>query len=151
MYKLDLNIDESTASIIEHAKMFFTNVEDNLSRCQFKQAVMWAMHLAQETNQYLDQKSPWKAIKKDRQDAADSLYVALSVISQLKTMLYPFLPFSSQTVHEYLGFEGKVEDYGWKWQDLPPEQKLLEPKPLFTKLDEGLVEEETNRLGHAPN
>ena len=25
-------------------------------------------------------------------------------------MLYPFLPFTSQKVHEYLGFDGKVED-----------------------------------------
>jgi len=28
-----------------------------------------------------------------------------------------------------------------------PGQKLLPPEPLFSKLDEGLVEEETKRLG----
>jgi methionyl-tRNA synthetase len=119
-----------------------------LSRCQFKQAIMTAMLLAQDTNRYLDFKSPWKVIKEDRQDAAKSLYVALSVITQLKTMLHPFLPFSSQRLHQYLGFEGSVEDNGWQWQNLPPGQRLLEPRPLFTKLDEGLAEEETKRLGH---
>jgi len=62
-------------------------------------------------------------------------------------MLYPFLPFSSQKIHEYLGFEGKIEDYGWEWQVLPPGQRLQKPKPLFTKLDEELVEEETKKLG----
>ena len=108
---------------------------------------MGAMYRAQEANQYLDRKSPWKILKEDRQAAADSLYVALYVISCLKTVLYPFLPFSSQKVHEYLGFEGKVEDYGWKPTVPPPGQKLLPPEPLFTKLDEGLVEEETGRLG----
>ena len=40
-----------------------------------------------------------------------------------------------------------LESYGWKWQDLPPGQKLLEPKPLFTKLDDSIVEEETKRIG----
>jgi methionyl-tRNA synthetase len=46
----------------------------------------------------------------DRQaGAAMTLYVALTVISGLRTALYPFLPFSSQKLHEYLGFEGKVE------------------------------------------
>ena len=64
-------------------------------------------------------------------------------------MLYPFLPFSSQKVHEYLGFKGRVEDYHWQWQELPPGQKLLPPEPLFSKLDERLADEETSRLGQA--
>ena len=108
---------------------------------------MAVMQLARETNQYLDNKSPWKVINEDKQAAADSLYVALYAISCLKTALYPFLPFSSQKVHEYLGFEGKVEDWGWKPNPPPPGQKLLPPEPLFSKLDEGLVEEETSKLG----
>jgi len=108
---------------------------------------MAGMALAHEANRYLDDKSPWKVIKQDRQAAADSLYVALYAISCLKTMLYPFLPFSSQKLHDYLGFAGKVEDYGWKLQPPEPGQKLLEPKPLFVKLDDKLIEEETDRLG----
>jgi len=148
MYKLNLNIDESTANMIEDAKEDFRNVGTNLSKCQFKQAIMWAMQLAQETNQYLDKKSPWKIIKEDRQAAADSLYVALGIISYLKTMLYPFLPFSSQRLHKFLGFKGNVEDDGWQLHFPLPGQKLLEPQPLFSKLDEELVAEETSRLGN---
>ena len=128
----------------------FNDVGRLLSDCHFKQAIMRAMSLAHETNRYLDEKSPWKVIKEDRQAAADSLYVALYAISCLKTALYPCLPFSSQKVHEYLGFTGSVEDYGWRPQELPPGQKLREPKPLFSKLDEKVAEEETKRLGQAP-
>lgn len=105
------------------------------------------MSLAQETNRYLDEKSPWKTIQEDRQASANALYVALTVLSCLRTVLYPFLPFSSQKLHEYLGFEGRVEDYGWQLDPLKPGQKLREPKPLFVKLDEGLADEETSRLG----
>jgi len=106
------------------------------------------MSLAQETNRYLDEKSPWKVIKEDRQAAATSLYVALCVISCLRTMLYPFLPFSSQKLHELLGFQGSVEADGWQPHFPPARQKLLTPQPLFAKLDEELAEEETSRLGH---
>ena len=147
MYKLNLSIDESTANMIEDTKEDFRSVSMNLSKCQFKQAIMWAMQLAQETNQYLDKKSPWKIIKEDRQAAADSLYVALYVISCLKTILYPFLPFSSQRLHRFLGFKGSIEDGGWQLQSPPPGQGLSPPQPLFSKLDEGLIEEETSRLG----
>ncbi|MFC2001478.1 methionine--tRNA ligase [Chloroflexota bacterium] len=134
-------------SVMEKGRHHLDAAGELLSKCSFKQAIMRAMLLAQETNRYLDEKSPWKVIKEDRQAAADSLYVALYAISCLKTALYPFLPFSSQKVHEYLGFEGSIEEYGWKQQDLPPGQRLQEPKPLFTKLDESIVDEETRRIG----
>ena len=128
----------------------FNDVGKFLSDCHFKQAIILAMSLAHEANRYLDEKSPWKAIKEDRQAAANSLFAAICVISHLKTMLYPFLPFSSQKVHEFLGFEGKIEDYGWQLHSPPPGQRLMEPQPLFTKLDEKVAEEETKRLGQVP-
>ncbi|MBI4180714.1 MAG: methionine--tRNA ligase [Chloroflexi bacterium] len=154
---LDLNEDLGTTNIIddlslntiEDAKDLFREMDNHLSKCQFRQAIIGAMHLAQKTNQYIDKKSPWKVIKEDRQAAADALYVVIYVISCLKTVLYPFLPFSSQKVHEYLGFEGRVENDGWQLHFPPPGQKLLPPKPLFTKLEEGLAEEETSRLGQS--
>lgn len=107
------------------------------------------MSLAQGVNRYLDEKSPWKTIKQDRQASATALYVAISVLSCLRTALYPFLPFSSQRLHEFLGFKGSVEDDGWQLHFPPSGQRLLPPEPLFSKLDEGLADEETNRLGHA--
>ncbi len=140
-------MDGQSQKLMNKAEETLNTVGELISRCHFKQAIMAAMALAQEANRYLDDKSPWKMIKEDREAAATSLYVALGVISALKTALYPFLPFSSQKLHEYLGFEGRVQDYGWKPKPPAPGQKLLEPKPLFTKLDEKLVEEETARLG----
>jgi len=125
----------------------FNTMDGLLSQCHFKQALKTAMSLAHETNRYLDEKSPWKVIKEDRQAAANSLYVALCVISCLKTMLHPFLPFSSQKLHELLGFKGNIEDDGWQLHFPSPGQRLLPPEPLFSKLDESLIEEEANRLG----
>jgi methionyl-tRNA synthetase len=139
--------DSRSQALLDKPKVTLNRVGELLDRCRFKEALRSAMSLAHETNRYLDEKSPWKTIKEDKQAAANSLYVALEIISCLKTMLYPFLPFSSQKVHEYLGFEGKVEDYGWQPHTPPSGQRLLSPQPLFSKLDEGLVEEETGRLG----
>jgi len=142
-------IDASGNELINKSLAVFGAMDKLLSQCHFKQALKMAMTVARETNRYLDEKSPWKVIKEDRQAAANSLYVALVLISHLKTMLYPFLPFSSQKLHELLGFEGSVEEDGWQFHTPLPGQRLLEPQPLFSKLDEGLVEEETARLGRA--
>jgi methionyl-tRNA synthetase len=75
--------------------------------------------------------------------------VALSVISCLKTLFYPFLPFSSQKLHNLLGFEGNVESSGWLIAGVSPGRRLASPEPLFTKLDDGIVAEEDARLEHA--
>jgi methionyl-tRNA synthetase len=133
--------------IQEKAESSLGEVDNLLHDCKFRLAIMRAMELAQAANRYLDVKSPWKVIKEDRRAAATSLYVALTVITQLKTMFYPFMPFSSQKVHGYLGFNGSPSDGRWQWQELPPAQTLCQPLPLFKKLDVSIIEEETKRLG----
>ena len=139
-------LDDRSKDIMEEAKFVVGEVGKLISDCQFKQAIMRAMMLAQDANRYLDIKSPWKVIKNDSEATATALYVAMTVISCLRTVLYPFLPFSSQKLHEYLGFAGSVEDDGWRLHPPAPGQKLLPPEPLFSKLDEGLAEEESSRL-----
>jgi len=140
-------LDSRSQAIMEQAKDTLDTMDKLLYHCHFKEAIRSAMSLAHEANRYLDEKSPWKIIKQDKQASATALYVAISILSVLKTVLYPFLPFSSQKLHEFLGFKGSVEDDGWQPHLPQPGQKLLPPEPLFSKLDEELVAEEAARLG----
>lgn len=139
--------DSQSQVLLKKAEDTLINIDGLLYRCHFREAIRSALSLAQEANRYLDEKAPWKTIKEDKQQAATALHVAICVISYLKNAFYPFLPFSSQKVHEFLGFDGKIENYGWQPQMPPAGQKLREPKPLFVKLDTKLAEEETSRLG----
>jgi len=143
-------LDIRSQALLNSAKDTLDTMDGLLYHCHFRKAIQSAMSLAQEANRYLDEKSPWKTIKQDRQASAMALYVAISVLSCLRTGLYPFLPFSSQRLHEFLGFKGSVEDDGWQLRFPSSGQRLLPPEPLFSKLDEGLADEETSRLGHAP-
>jgi methionyl-tRNA synthetase len=141
-------LDDADCALNALCDEVFKDVDNLLAHCEFRQALGRAMFLAHEANKYLDGKAPWKAIKHDRQAAANSLYTAIRTISALKTLFYPFLPFSSQKLHEYLGFNGKIEDSRWEICAPEPGQKLMEPKVLFTKLDDDIVEKETLKLGH---
>jgi len=141
-------LDNRSQTLLNKARETLATMDGLLYHCHFREAIRAAMSLAQETNRYLEEKSPWKMIKQDRQASATALYVAISVLSCLRTVLYPFLPSSSQKLHEFLGFKGNVGDDGWQFILPTPGQKLLSPKPLFSKLDEELVAEETSRLGH---
>jgi len=140
-------LDSLSQTLLNNAGDTLNIMDELLYHCHFREAIRTAMSLAQGANRYLEEKSPWKMIKQNRQASATALYVAISVLSCLKTALYPFLPFSSQKLHEFLGLEGNVGDGGWQLILPTPGQKLLPPQPLFSKLDEKLVEEETKRLG----
>jgi len=141
-------LDTRSQALLDRVKDTLNTMDGLLYHCHFREAMRSAMSLAQEANRYLDEKSPWKTIKQDRQASATALYVAISVLSCLRTVLYPFLPFSSQRLHEFLGFKGSVEDDGWQLRFPSSGQRLLPPEPLFSKLDEELADEETSRLGH---
>jgi methionyl-tRNA synthetase len=150
----------------------FEAVGNLIEEARFRAAIGEAMRLSSIGNQYVDHQAPWAVIKEDRERAATILYVALRIVDSLKIIFTPFLPFSSQKLHELLGYAGwlagplvfrDVEeedgdkhtiltgDYSswvgeWQPSDLPPGQKLNEPEPLFRKLDAGIVEEELRRL-----
>jgi len=140
-------LDEHGQSLLHEAEVTLEDVDKLLYRCEFKRAVKEAMSLAQEANRYLDEQAPWKTIKTERETSAKSVYTVLSVLAALKTVFYPFLPFSSEKLHSFLGSDGSVQEIGWRVQFLPPGQKLRQPQPLFVKLDEDIVAQETGRLG----
>ena len=139
-------LDEPSQRLLHKAEITLEGVDRLLYHCNFKEAIREAMSLSQEANRYLDKQAPWKTIKEERQTSAKSIYTVLSVLSALKTVFYPFLPFSSEKLHRLLGFDGSVKEAGWKLQPLMPGQKLCQPQPLFIKLDESIIAQESSRL-----
>ena len=129
----------------------WTRLDASLDACRFKAAITRIFALAQEANRYLDAKAPWRAIREDRESAATSLWATIAVISCLKTLLHPFMPFSSQTLHEYLGQDGKVEEGGWDFESavnsVSGGRELRRPSPLYAKLEPEVIDQEVARLG----
>ena len=144
-------LDEIDEQMLEAARSALDTVGDSLHQTRFKTAIGQAFALAQETNRYLDTKAPWRTIKTDRQEAATSLCVAIKVINCLKVILAPFLPFSSQKVHGFLGFDGDITEEPWQFKPLVNAVQggnpLRQPAPLYTKLDPLVVAAESRRLG----
>jgi methionyl-tRNA synthetase len=163
---------EDTA-LLERVDAGFERVGELIESSKFKAALNDALALAREVNQYLSDEAPWAKLEHEPERAGTILYTALRAIDSLKILMTPFMPHSSQRLHELLGYEGWIagplelreveEDDGlthsvltgdydtwigrWEPSELPPGQKLLEPEQLFTKLDpEIVVAEEIARL-----
>ncbi len=158
--------------IIAKVEAGFETIGELLAAVKLRDALSETMALAREVNGYLD-RAPWfKVIKEDKASAATTIYTALRCIDNLKTLFAPFLPFTSQRVHEYLGYDGTlfgeqiIRHYQeatrahdgltydgsqavgqWAISQLAAGQKLREPAALFVKLEPDLIEAERARLG----
>jgi methionyl-tRNA synthetase len=148
------------------------SVGTQLDAVKLRSALGEAMRLASEVNKYLDTAGPWFEIKTDKAAAGTTIYTALKAIDTLKVLFAPFLPFTCEKLHHFLGYtmplfgeqftekqtdalgEHNVLRYNpapatGKWQpsQLQPGQKLNPPAPLFKKLEESVAEIERGRLG----
>ena len=162
-------LDEEVLRTVEAG---FAAVGEHIEAARFRAGLAEVMRLASQVNQYASDQAPWTVIKTDRRRGGTVLYVCLRCIDQLRVLFAPFLPFSSQALHELLGHDGDLagplefrtitEDDGetheiltgdyerwvgaWEPADLPVGQRLREPRPLFRKLDPGIVDEELARM-----
>ena len=164
-------IDKQLLETIENG---VDSVGAELEAVRLRSALGEAMKLATAVNQYLDHASPWSEVKKDKAEAAKTIYTALRAIDSIKVLFAPFLPFTSEKLHQYLGYDtplfgeqyleevkdslgthnvlryrdvSRTDSPTWKASKLEPNQPLRQPGPLFKKLDESIVEEERARLG----
>jgi methionyl-tRNA synthetase len=151
----------------------FRSVGSLLEAVKLRAALQEAFRLATTVNQYLDQTAPWQAVKTDKDSAALTIYTALKAIDSLKVLFAPFLPFTSEKLHTFFGYEtplfgegyiepvqdalgehavlryrsGETGGLAWQPSGLHPGARLNQPGPLFRKLEEAIVEEERARLG----
>jgi methionyl-tRNA synthetase len=130
--------DARDEAILARAASVVSEVAGQIEAVRLKAALASAMSLAQDANAYLNETAPWKTAKTEIERTATSLYTALCVINALKVALYPFLPFSSQQIHEFLGRSGRIEADGWRAERPQPGTALRQPEPLFKKIEQAV-------------
>jgi methionyl-tRNA synthetase len=161
--------DQEIIALIESG---FQSVGEHLEAVRLRAALTETLRLASEFNKYQHNTAFWSEIKTDPGAAAKSIFTSLRVIDSLKVLFAPFLPFSSERLHGYLGYtyplfgdqfvEPQQDRLGihntlryrppqaggrWEPSDLKPGQRLGQPAPLFKKLEPALAAQERARLG----
>jgi methionyl-tRNA synthetase len=162
---------EEDLSLLEMVNAGFLSVGEQLDAVHLRAGLNEAFRIASEVNKYLDQTSPWFEIKQDKIAAATTIYTAIKAVDSLKILLSPFLPFTCEKLHSFLGYtqpifgdqyiqelndslgENLVLRYNaelssgkWEASPLVPGQIMRQPSALFSKLDESIVEEERSKL-----
>jgi len=159
-------LDARDDELMRKVEQGLSEVGRRLSAVELRDGLKEAMSIARDVNKYLDDKAPWTLIKTDKEAAGTAIFVAMRAIDSLKIMLAPFLPFSTQKLHEMLGYSkplfgdqeilDRKEDGGesykvlsykpqadevsgvsrWLLSDLQPGTAFEKPSPLYRLLDE---------------
>jgi methionyl-tRNA synthetase len=140
-------LDEKDKAVIEDAKQIIDATAERLETFKLQEALRYAISLSHLGNRYFNEKEPWKTIKTDKQQAANTLYVAAQIVKKLAIIMEPFIPFTTEKLWTLLNLENSVHKQRWTEteKELPSGHKISRAKPLFIKI-EGTEEELQEKL-----
>jgi methionyl-tRNA synthetase len=132
------SLDEKDKAVLKEAKQIVDQTAEKLEIFKLQEALRIAISLSHLGNKYFNEKEPWKTIKTNRQEAANTLCIAVQLVKQLAIIMEPFIPFTAQKLWTLLNMEGSVHEQTWKetQKELPPKHHIGKAKTLFTKIEE---------------
>ena len=161
-------VDEAVLATVQGA---FDPVGDYLARQRVKAAIGEAMRVVGEVNAYVSRTEPFKLKgEHERERLATVLHTLIQCVSDLNTILSPFMPHAANRVHLALGGTGEfvpmpslvsvngldedadrsypviTGDYAAtpRWCSAPVAvgTAINKPAPVFAKLDESVIDAE---------
>ncbi|MEJ5103843.1 MULTISPECIES: methionine--tRNA ligase [Chryseobacterium] len=137
-------LDETSKAAIKTA---IEDVKNYLEKYEFRNALNAFMGLVDYGNLYLQNAEPWKTIKNDPKEAAQSLFVGAQIAAVVAQLCEPFMPFSAEKLFGYFNIEKK------NWNDLQNTEihiesghKIEEAPLLFTKIEDSVIEAQIQKL-----
>ncbi|MEM2546202.1 MAG: methionine--tRNA ligase, partial [Candidatus Bathyarchaeia archaeon] len=107
-------LDADDTQILEALKKRVDNIAEEYEACRLQSAASEVISISRLGNQYLNQKEPWKLIKKDKAKAATTLYVASQLIKALAVVSAPIMPFTAEEIWRTLNLSGSVHNQNWR-------------------------------------
>ncbi|WP_402467180.1 methionine--tRNA ligase [Isoptericola aurantiacus] len=168
-------LTDTDRDVLASTRRAFTDIGALIESNRQRAAIAEAMRVVGDVNRYVSETQPWK-LKTDPDRLATVLHTTTQAVSDCNTLLAPFLPHSAQSVHEVLGgtgefapqprieevadldddsrhypiitgdHDGAYEFPSWESRPVTPGTPIAKPTPVFTKLDDSIVDEELERL-----
>lgn len=152
----------------------YATVGDLIEHHRFKAGLTELMRLVGEANKYVADTEPFKMkAPEQRERLGTVLHTLAQAVSNLNVMFAPYLPHSANAIDALFGGDGalaplprieQVEDLGdgpaypiitgdysavppWAPRPVVVGTPVAKPTPVFTKLDDAIVDEEIARMG----
>jgi methionyl-tRNA synthetase len=150
--KTDLDIQ-----LIKDLQASKQNIENNIEKYKFRDALFEVIDLARKGNKYLQDVAPWSLAKTpelqaEHQKTIDNcMHIALQLTANLAILVNPFLPFTAKKICHML----TVVDRILEWENagrmdlLKTNYPLRAPELLFRKIEDAEIEAQREKLHSA--
>ncbi len=140
----DGKLKDSTVDkeIEKKLKELFTEVGSSIDNGDVKEGIHKIFDFISFANKYFDEKEPWILAKTDINKCNNVLFNCVNIISNVNTLLKPYLPFSCEKVEGYLN--NKVSD--WEYHVISNILLSKDIKPLYERYDKTKISEEVELL-----
>ncbi|WP_064091268.1 methionine--tRNA ligase [Rossellomorea aquimaris] len=118
--------------ITEKVKETFENVGELIEEGSIRFSLETIFDFVRWANKQFDEKKPWSIIKEDREKGKSILIDFIYIITSIRNLIHPFLPFTSQNIGEQLKIG---EEPKWHPIELPNEFTIENVAPLFERID----------------
>ncbi len=128
-------IDEANdidKKLLQEMSESFEIVGQLIEKVELKTSLQESMRYVSKVNGYLNETEPWKVIKEDEKRAGRILYTALQAIDSCASLLYPFMPTTSDLVRSAIPRE---TNNSWGLNKIKTGVELKEIGLLFNKFD----------------
>ncbi|HEX2706360.1 MAG TPA: class I tRNA ligase family protein, partial [Candidatus Lustribacter sp.] len=161
------------AELLATVRGAFGTVGASIERHRFKAGIGEVMRVVGEANAYVSKTAPFQLKGPDQRERLGTvLHVLAQAVSDINTLMAPFLPHSANRVDAVLGGSGafvpmpelrEVEDLDggpaypvimgdytatprWESRPVVPGTLVGKPAPVFAKFDPSVVDEEIERM-----
>ena len=137
-----LKKDEIDPEVEDKLKELFDKVGKDIDDGEVKSGLANIFDFISYANKYFDEKQPWVLAKEDIKECNKVLLNCVNIISNVNTLLKPYLPFSCDIVEDYIN----ISNPNWKYVPVKDIKIKEEIKPLYERYDKKVIEEEINKL-----
>lgn len=97
------SLDKGDVELLDKVNDAYSEIGALLNGAKFSAALKKALETATLVNKYIFDTEPWEVVKINHLQADKNMFVVMTAIQNINTILSPFLPHASQKVHEMFG------------------------------------------------
>lgn len=142
-------LDENTKQVFRQIQESVEKLVESIENFKFRDALFEFMNIARIGNKYLAETEPWKLLKTNPEEAQKVIFSGLQIVAKLAILCRVFLPDTAEKLRDILNLT--EEDIAWehlysKALILKPGHQIHEPQPLFTNIEQELIDAQVQKL-----
>ena len=145
------DLDALDREMLERINKISGEMGENLENFEVRKSIQTFMSFCRSANKYFNDKEPWVTRKTDTASCRTTLNICAQAASVLSVIMEPVLPYSAEKLRTMLNIKEKIlwDQAGKK--ERKPGHKLGNPKILFTKIEDDVIENEIAKLKSTTN